>query len=246
MSKQMRESKVYGVNASLQFTKHREKSVLRAFFSQKTAPLFGTLQKSLAKSKRPYRILTDDELQKVGQTQHHEGVVLIVEMDAPKKAEDWLRQRKPAKDCIVLLENIGNPHNLGAIIRNCAHFAVSAICHPDAKALQSGAALRTAEGGAEHLEILEYKNLKDLALAAKKAGYTVLSTSSHKGQDIYKTKLPEKMILFFGEEGDGLSESAFKISDASVKIPGTGKVESLNVATAVALIVGEHYRQNQT
>lgn len=239
----MRESKVYGINASLKFFSGRPQQVIRAFFNTKTAPKFGALQKYLAKNKKPYRLVTDDELQKIGQTSHHEGVVLIVKVEPPLAAEKWIESHKSAKDCLVLLEDIGNPHNLGAIIRTCAHFGVSAICHPDATALQSGAALRTAEGGAESVAILEYKNLKDFVNLAKKRGYSIISTSSHKGTSIFKSEIPDKVIFFFGEEGDGLSEAAFKISDSSVQIPGTGKVESLNVATAVALIVAEFYKQ---
>ena len=62
--------------------------------------------------------------------------------------------RKKTQDCLLALDGVGNPHNLGAIARSCAHFGVSGIILTAPEALQSGAAARTAEGGLEFVEAL--------------------------------------------------------------------------------------------
>ena len=65
------------------------------------------------------------------------------------------------QDCVLALENVGNPHNLGGIMRSCAHFGVNGVILQDASVLESGAAVRTAEGGAEHLVGIDADGLTD-------------------------------------------------------------------------------------
>jgi tRNA G18 (ribose-2'-O)-methylase SpoU len=77
----------------------------------------------------------------------------------------------------------------------------------------------------------------------RKAGYTLLSTTSHKGKSLYSTRLPDKVVIIFGEEQLGVSKSVSQLSDLAIRIPGTGAVESLNVSVATALILGEWWRQ---
>jgi RNA methyltransferase, TrmH family len=138
---------------------------------------------------------------------------------------------------------VGNPHNLGAITRSCAHFGVSGIIMKQAELLQSGAALRTAEGGGEFVDGLACDNLPLALQLCKEAGYTLITTSSHGGSSLYKTALPAKVVIVFGEEMFGVSKNVAKSADIAVQIPGSGKVESLNVSVAASLILGEWYRQ---
>jgi len=233
----MDHSRIYGLNACLQFAKHRQEKIVRAFFSKKIAPQFSALMKSLASQKKVYRIIENDELEKVSQSQHHEGVCFIVE----KNPKDFFKNK--TQEPLVVLENIGNPHNLGAIMRICAHFGIQTIAMNDGKIAQSGAALRIAEGGAEFIQIVEYKNLRDFVSELKKAEYQILTTSSHEGKILYQYKFPPKFVLLFGEEGRGLSQEAMGLGQACLQIPGTQNVESLNVSTAISVILGEVYRQ---
>lgn len=243
--KKMKESKVYGLNACKAFFKSRPQKIIRAFFLAHITAQFPETLSYLATQKKVYRILPPEEMEKVAQTTHHEGVVFIVEPTHPLNVENWLERWKSTTDCLIILENVGNPHNLGAIMRTCAHFGVTAICSQDAQALESGAALRTAEGGAESVITLQYQNIDTLVLALKKHGYKMISTSSHNGENLYRTQLPKKCAFLFGEEAKGLTESAFHAADLNIQIPGTNNVESLNVATSVALISSEFYRQNK-
>lgn len=71
----------------------------------------------------------------------------------------------------------------------------------------------------------------------------MLTTSSHRGKDLYRTKLPAKAVIVFGEEQSGVSKKVASMGDLPIKIPGTGAVESLNVSVATALILGEWWRQ---
>ncbi|MCB0348905.1 MAG: hypothetical protein KDD37_08710, partial [Bdellovibrionales bacterium] len=217
---------------------------LRAFYLKAHAKHFVDLQKFLAKAKKVYRVVENPDLEKLSQSKHHEGVCFIVNPPKSTSLSDWIDSEKKKTDSVLLvLENIGNPHNIGAIIRIAAHFGVSAIASMDVKSLSSGAAIRTAEGGAEVIQNISIQDLKASMLSLKKNGYKVLTTSSHQGSSVYKHIFGGKTVLLFGEEGDGLSKEAFGLQDERIMIPGSGKVESLNVSTAIAIILSERYRQ---
>ena len=239
-------SKVYGVNACMVFFKEKPHKIIRAFFSQSVAPKFSKLMKDLAGQKKVYRIVSDDELKKISQSDHHEGVCFNIELDPPKKLSQWLSdEKKNKKSYLLALENVGNPHNLGAIMRVAAHFGIGGIAMTNPKALQSGAAKRTAEGGAEFIQIVHCETIKGLISEAKKNGYQIATTSSHKGKSLYKTEFPDKCVLLFGEEGEGLSRDVLNSGDFSIQIPGTNNVESLNVSSSISIILGELWKQTK-
>jgi TrmH RNA methyltransferase len=240
-----REVKLYGVNACRAFFAHRRERIIRAYFSETVARRhFAALMKWLAANRLAYHLVTDDELERISGSGHHEGVCLLVRVELPRDVASWLRTPEAAQArCLLALENVGNPHNLGAILRVAAHFGVPAVLVPDARALAGGSAVRTAEGGAEFVEVLDAPDFAAAIRACRQAGWRVVTTSSHKGTDLYRTALPEKCLVLFGEESAGLSDALLAGGDACIRIPGTGKVESLNVSVAAGVLVGEWWRQ---
>ena len=97
-----------------------------------------------------YRVVEDEDLRKLAATTHHEGVVADVLREEPQLLTTWLRALPDGPCCALWLDGVGNPHNLGAILRTAAHFGVGAVLLPkDAPLALSGAAARVAEGGAE-------------------------------------------------------------------------------------------------
>lgn len=236
------EIKIYGISACLKFVEKKSSQIVRAYFSENVSKKFSHLMKQMAKDKKVYRIVPEVELEKITQSKHHEGVCMVVKFSAPIKMQEYFSVKRK-KDIVLFLENISNPHNLGAIMRVCSHFGVSAVFHSSPKLLSSGSAIRTSEGGFESLVFVECNSLKQLSDFAHKNNYKIYSTSSHSGVNFYQCQWPSKVILFFGEEKSGLSSEAFSYGDC-VKIPGTGHVESLNVATAVAVILAEVWKHH--
>src|SRR5690606_22834845 len=143
------------------------------------------------------------------------------------------------------LEDVCNPHNLGAMMRSCAHLGVKGVLLDDAAMLESGAAIRTAEGGAEHVQAITGDRIIDAPEAVRKAVYAIVTTSSHEGTPLFKATMPKKMVLVLGQERDGLSDAALSSADMSISIQGTGKVESLNVSVATGVLLAEWWRQNK-
>ena len=240
------ESKVYGENACRILFAQRPEALIRLYVSAQMAAKFADVMKYLAAAKKAYHIVDDAELEKVAASQHHGGVVLLVKRKPIQTLARYLQQgSRKRQDCLLALDGVGNPHNLGAITRSCAHFGVGGIIMKQPELLQSGAALRTAEGGGEFVDGLSCDNLPLALKLCKDAGYTLITTSSHGGSSLYQTKLPAKVVIVFGEEMFGVSQNVAKSADIALQIPGSGKVESLNVSVAASLILGEWYRQQQ-
>ena len=240
----LEETRVYGENACQALFQSRPECIVRAWFVQSVTPRFRDALRWLAANRKAYHVVDGEELEKASGTEHHGGVCFLIKKRVGKPVSEWLAADR-AQDCVLALENIGNPHNIGGIMRSSAHFGVQALLVDDAAVLESGAAVRTAEGGAEHVQALSAQNVVAGLEAFRAAGYTIVTTSSHKGSTpLTQAKLPAKMVLVLGQERDGLTESALQQGDLSVSIDGTGKVESLNVSVATGILLAEWWRQN--
>ena len=242
----LEETKVQGENACrVCFTK-RPQSVVKMYLEASMASKFADVMKYLAANKHAYHIVDSSELEKVAGSQHHGGVVLIVKRKPDLSLAAYLAANKHLKqDCLLALDGVGNPHNLGAIVRSCAHFGIKGVIMTQPYLLQSGAAARTAEGGVEFVEGLSCEHLPLALQLCKQAGYSLVTTSSHAGVSLYQSQLGSKVVVVFGEEMDGVSKQVANSTDVALQIPGSGQVESLNVSVAASLILGEWYRQQQ-
>ena len=198
----------------------------------------------MAANRKAYHVVDEAELAKASGTEHHGGVCFLIKKRNGTTVKQWVGQAG-APDCVLALEDIANPHNLGGMMRSCAHFGVKGVVVQDAALLESGAAIRTAEGGAEHVQPITGDSIVDVLDDFRKAGYTVVMTSSVKGKPLFTTTLPEKMVLVLGREREALPEAACSADDLCVAIDGTGNVETLNVSVATGVLLAEWWRQNK-
>ncbi|KNC89400.1 tRNA/rRNA methyltransferase [Trabulsiella odontotermitis] len=238
------ETRVYGENACQALFQSRPDSIVRAWFIQSVTPRFKEALRWMAANRKAYHVVDDAELTKASGTEHHGGVCFLIKKRNGTTVKQWVSQAAE-EDCVLALEDVGNPHNLGAMMRSCAHFGVKGVVVQDAALLESGAAIRTAEGGAEHVEPITGDSFIDTLDQFRSAGYTIVSTSSHQGTPLFKATLPKKMVLVLGQERDGLTDAALDSADLSVSINGTGHVESLNVSVATGVLLAEWWRQNK-
>ena len=240
----MEETRVYGENACQALFQSRPECIVRAWFVQSVTPRFREALKWMAANRKAYHTVDEAELQKASGTEHHGGVCFLIKKRVGMQVSEWLAQAGE-QDCVLALEDVGNPHNLGGIMRSCAHFGAKGLLVDDASLLESGAAVRTAEGGAEHVQAISGESFTAGLDAFRKAGYTIVTTSSHQGVPLSQAELPAKMVLVLGQERDGLSDSTFQQGELSVSIGGTGNVESLNVSVATGILLAEWWRQNK-
>lgn len=239
----MKETHVYGENACQMLFRNRPECIVRAWFVQEVTPRFRDTLRWLAAYHKAYHVVEQTELAKVSGTEHHGGVCFLIKKRSAKSVCEWLVHAKD-KDCVLALEDVGNPHNLGGIMRSCAHFGVTGILTNNASALESGAAMRTAEGGAEYVQAINDESFITALNAFRSADYTIVATSSHQGMPLACARLPAKMVLIIGKERDGLSASVWQQGDLQISISGTGKVESLNVSVATGVLLAQWWLQN--
>ena len=150
------------------------------------------------------------------------------------KVTGWARGGQP-----LLLDGVGNPHNLGAIARTAAFFGLPRIVlsdHP-AQAAPSDASYRVAEGGLEFVEL--YRSIRFAhTLQRLRQSYRVIGTAAENGQPIDALHRAERpFALVIGNEEHGLPRATLEACDEIVTIPGSGFVQSLNVAASAAILL---------
>lgn len=114
-------------------------------------PRFKEALRWMAANRKAYHVVDEAELAKASGTEHHGGVCFLIKKRHGTSVAQWVA-KAGEEDCVLALEDVGNPHNLRAIMRSCARTGVKGVVVQDAGVLESGAAIRTAEGGAEHVE----------------------------------------------------------------------------------------------
>jgi TrmH RNA methyltransferase len=215
---------------------------VRLFFDQPMSRKVGAICKSLAQAKKVYRCVEPAELEKIAGSLHHGGIVAVIEaadVRAPKPgaATEWARRREP----LLVLDRVGNAHNLGAIVRTAAYFGVARIIVPDdpTAALPGDAAHRVAEGGMAFLEILRVRSLPAFLRELTHAGYDVVGAATRGGTPEVGIVGGKPVALVLGNEEHGLAPAVLGACSRLVTLPGSGKVESLNVSVAAGILLWE-------
>lgn len=241
------EIKVYGQNACRALWESRAETIIRVYVTPDKVKFFGTLLKWCAKNKKAYHVLEASELEKVSASVHHEGIVILAQ-ERPFLDEGELLSKlakTPKGAAALYLDGVKNPHNIGSILRVAAHFGVPVALGRQGELNRlPPAALRVAEGGAEHVELCPLAHPEKTLPFLAKSGWPLIATSSHEGQSLYETQLPAHGIFAVGNEVSGMSPKLMRSADLLIKIPGTGSVESLNVAACASILLAEHWRQH--
>lgn len=217
-------------------------SIQRLYFDYATGRKIGVICRTLAAAKKIYRCVEPAELEKIAGTVHHGGIVAVVPLPplaSPQAADlrTWATRREP----LLLLDRIGNAHNLGAIARTAGFFGVSQILLPDhpSAALPGEAAYRVAEGGLEVVKLWRVPDfarcLRDLAAV----GYEVVGAATRGGRPDAGPRTSRPIALVLGNEEHGLTPEVAAACTRTITLPGSGRVESLNVSVAAAVLLWE-------
>jgi len=244
--KPVRELKYYGTAACRALWQQRPDDVIRIYIEQSQIKSFADLLKWAAVQRKAYHVVSGEELERITESVHHQGICLLARDKPQLPFRSLLTALKTDRQpqLLAYLDGVENPHNLGAIVRSCAHFGIRHILGEAGRLPRlSPSACRVAEGGAEFVELVALDRPLEQLKQLQQLGFTLLATAMQRGHDLYRYPFPERSVLIFGAEEHGVSQAMFKAADATLHIPGTGQVESLNVSVAFALIAGEHYRQ---
>ena len=235
------ETKIYGKNACLALFKKRPEDIIQFFLTKEKLQTMSHITKYCAAHKIAYHLVTREELEQMTKALHHEDVCMVIRKPASKNLDKYL-SLKQSSSLLIALENVTNPHNIGAILRSAAHFGVNGLIVPESKTAETPSAIRTSEGGSEFVDLYEAADFKKCLALLLKNGYQIITTSSHAKKTLYEVAWTKKVVIVFGEEADGLSKDIMGLGEA-IKIPGTDHVESLNVSVASAVILSDYYQK---
>ncbi len=250
-----REIPVCGLAAVRALFQARPAALKRLFFDQAMGRRVGGMSGYMARERKVYRQVPGAELEKIAGTVHHGGIVAIIEQEPLRGPDDsdlaaWAKAGKP----IVLLDRIGNAHNLGAIVRTLAFFGVEnlVVAAGETAARPGESTYRVAEGGMEHVRLWTATDFGRLCAALRTAGFAVVGTdvrgpnlASLRRDEFLPTGVRKRadsaaqipVALVLGNEEAGLAPEVAKACDRLVRIPGSGQMESLNVSAAAAVLV---------
>lgn len=216
----------------------RPEAVLRLFYLAQRRREAGPFCKLLAAARKPYREVPAGELARIAGTPHHGGIVAVAaprpvpELGAPFPAALL------AAPVLPVLDGIGNPHNLGAIARSAAFFGCAGLLlsGDPRQAGLSDAAYRTAEGGLEHLALYRVAD-PPVALRAMALRFTVVAAVAKGGAAPAALPRGRPFALVLGNEEHGLAPATLAACAHRVTLPGSGRIESLNVSVAAAVLI---------
>lgn len=238
--------KFYGFHACLKLWESRPDDVLRVYVEQRNVKDASALLKWCAGKNKPYHIISPEEMAKVTDSVHHEGLCVLAKEPPLMSFLGMIKELDAHKgpECLLYFDGVQNPHNIGSIMRVCAHFGVKYILGEKSQLPSiSPSAYRIAQGGAEYVNLVQLDRVQQSLQQLEQKGFHILASSSHGGQSLYGYKFPDKTLLMMGSESEGINPKLMLAAKDRLMIPGTGLVESLNVSVATGLFLGEFWRQ---
>ena len=174
-------------------------------------------------------------------TREHQGVALQVD-GYPYADPDRLLKA----DVLVVLDEVTDPHNLGAVARSALAAGAGGLAVPKHRSAHvTPAAVKASAGTLEYLPVAQVTNVVTFLLRARDAGFWIYGAAGEAAASYLRTDLTGRIVIVAGAEGRGLRPLVARTCDALVSIPMDPSVESLNVSVAAALLLYEARRQRE-
>jgi len=233
---------VYGLRAGLAVIETRAADVIEIGYGRDAKREIEPALRGL--SRVPAREMRDEELARIAQSPHHEGLCVATKprrWASPGDLADLLVKNRGAA---IALDRVRNPYNIGAILRSAAFFGLDAalLGAPAPHPALAPDAIRVAEGGAEHLALSRTTDLADTLSRLRAKGVKVVGADGQGDARAIGFAFARPVVLVMGHEREGMSDRVRAQCDAIVAIAGTGAVESLNVGVAAGVLIAEVLR----
>ncbi len=178
------------------------------------------------------------DFDKISNTVHTQGIGAVVEFNQQKKPLAELLSNENTKVCIGI-EVLGDPGNLGTIIRTAEWLGINGlILGKKTVAWHNDKVLRASMGAIFHLPFYQITDFPNFLQTARQDGFEIFAADQNAKKTLNQVRIPTKSLLLFGDEAHGLSQQTLAAAGNHIRIPGYGQVESLNVASAAAIIMG--------
>ena len=188
------------------------------------------------------------KLDTLSKTGAHQGVIAMCAATEYVSAQDILSDAKEQGEdpFIVIADGVTDPHNLGAVIRTACACGAHGIIIPKRRSCGVNETVeKVASGAVQNVKIAKGSNLNDTVKFLKENGVWVVGTDVSGEKDIYEQDLTGPIALIVGSEGEGMSDLLKKNCDFLVKIPMSGKIQSLNASVATGVVLYEIVRQRR-
>lgn len=238
--------KIYGIEAARAVMATRPGDVIRIAHTSAVRHEIAELLREAAAQRIAYGEHSEEDLGKLAGALHHEGICLAVQPRRVLSVDALVNALRDGKCRAVLaLDTVANPHNAGALVRSAAFFGVDAILveGQEGKPLLTPAATRIAQGAMEHVVAVRAGDMADALRRIAAAGVAVVGTDVRATKTLGEMKWPVRVAIVLGSEGAGMREPVRRACTELLVIPGSGKVESLNVSVAAALLLYEARRR---
>ncbi len=244
---------LYGIHPVLAALANPRRKILRIAIQREVDAQLGPKLETLAEA-HPIglpdaEILDREQLDRMmPRAAVHQGLAALVDgLDDPD-LDDIIRATEGQDAArVVVLDQVTDPHNVGAILRSCAGFGVAAVICPERHSPGATAVMAKAASGA--LERVPFVRVVNLARALdhlKKAGYWCVGLAGEASTEIHQADMTGKIALVVGAEGEGLRRLTREHCDLLVRIPIDKGLESLNVSNATAIALYELQRRVAT
>ncbi len=227
---------VYGRRAVREALRGR-REVLEVWAAERTAKTEPWVREARVR----LQVKAERDLFEAAGTRDHQGVVAWAE---PYPYADAYELAAGERPLIAALDQVSDPHNLGAVCRSAEGAGATGVVVPaHGSARVTAAVCKASAGAVEHLPVAVVTNLARYLAEIKRDELWVYAAAGDAEQTMWQSDLSGGAVLVFGAEGRGLRPLVRKTCDAAVSIPLLGQVESLNVSVAAALLLYEARRQ---
>ncbi len=232
--------RIYGREACSQVYHIRPDAIVKTYVRKGEEGRYKEILSDLAKDRIGYNLVPEEELRKISQTEHHEGICMLVKKREKVSLASW---SKSLKDCrgVLFLDGVDNPHNIGGILRTALYFGLTHIVlNSKTKYNLSGSLARISEGAVEYLHILQDFNLEELSNKLKEEDFKIIISTTEVTAKLPELKdVPSKWVIVVGSEGSGISKEVSSFGDLAIHIEAGSKLQSLNVSVATGIMLYE-------
>ena len=194
----------------------------------------------------PVEYLSRIELDRISNNTVHQGVILEAAPLPVSDVKDWLNGNIDSAAIVVILDSVEDPHNFGAIVRSAAAWGAKAVLFAkDRSAPISPAAVKSAAGGMEHIDLIRATNLSRALAALKEEGFWIAALEAKADKTIWDADLKGRIGIVVGNEGKGIRPLVSRNCDMHLSIPTQGPLSQLNASVSAAIVLAECARQRQ-
>ncbi|KXT29046.1 RNA 2'-O ribose methyltransferase substrate binding family protein [Candidatus Phytoplasma oryzae] len=185
-----------------------------------------------------YQLLNKHQLNEKAKNNNHQGIVAEVEDYIYKKLNCFFNNNDLSLKKILILDSIQDPHNLGAILRTveAANFN-GVILGKKHQVFLNGTVAKSSSGALEYVDIFLVDNLLNTIIKLKQNGFLIIGTDIKSQNNFSQIPKQKSLAIILGNEGKGIRLVLKQKCDLLIKIPMKGKINSLNVSVAAALMM---------